>query len=101
MQRFKIKRTQRANIDLYSIYNYIFFNLANPIAADSFINKILKSISRLEIFPFMGKRYSDTNLRFIYFKNYLIFYSVNVKNQSVLIQRVLYKKTKFQKKFNK
>jgi len=67
MQRYAIERTQRANIDLYTIYNYIFFNLANPIAADNFINKILKSISRLEIFPFMGKRLQNTNLRFIYY----------------------------------
>ena len=99
MQKYKIERTQRANIDLYKIYNYIFFDLANPIAADNFINKILKSISKLQIFPFMGKRYSNTNLKYIYFKNYLIFYKVS--NHKVKIQRVLYKKQNFKNKLNK
>ena len=91
----KIIYTQRARIDIWSAYNYIFYNLSNPIAAKKFKDKIPKTISYLEIFPFMGKRYQKTNLRFIYFKNYLIFYSVNVENQNVLIHRVLYKKQNF------
>ena len=90
---YGIKRTQQANIDLYKIYNYIFFNLANPIAADNFRADILKSISNLQIFPFMGKRYNKTEFRFIYFKNYLIFYSV--KDQNVEIQRILNKRQNF------
>ena len=84
----RITYTQRARIDIWSTYNYIFFNLANPIAARKFKDKIPKTISYLQIFPFMGKRFQNTNLRFIYFKNYLIFY--NVENQTVKIQRVLY-----------
>ena len=54
---YEIKRTQQANIDLYKIYNYIFFNLANPIAADNFRANILKPISYLKYFPYMGKKY--------------------------------------------
>lgn len=90
---YAIKRTQRANIDLYKIYNYIFFDLANPIAADNFKIKILKSISNLEYFPYMGKKISNSNIRYIYFKNYLIFYRVN--NQYVEIQRILHKNQNF------
>lgn len=90
---YAIKRTQQANIDLYKIYNYIFFDLANPIAADNFKIKILKSISRLQIFPYMGKRYNQTNLRYIYFKNYLILYSIN--NQYVEIQRIFHRRQNF------
>ena len=90
MRKYKIIRTQRSNIDLYKIYNYIFFDLANPIAADNFISKILKSISNLQMFPFMGKRFNQTNLRYIYFKNYLIIYTV--KNKNVEILRIIPKK---------
>ena len=90
---YKIIYTQRARIDIQSTYNYIFFNLANPIAAKRFKDKIPKSISYLQIFPFMCKNYSNTNLRYIYFKNYLIFYKVS--NHKVKIQRVLYKKQNF------
>lgn len=87
---YEIKRAPQANIDLYKIYNYIFFDLANPIAADNFKVKILKSISYLKYFPYMGKKLSNSNIRFIYFKNYLILYSV--RNQSVEIQRILNKR---------
>ena len=96
---YRIILTQRAKVDLESAYNYIYYNLANPIAAKRFKDKIPKTISYLQIFPFMGKRYSNTNLRFIYFKNYLIFY--HVENQKVKIQRILYKKQNFKNKFNK
>ena len=95
----KIDYSERAVIDLNDTYNYIYYDLVNPIAASRFRSQIPKSISRLEIFPFMGKRFQNTNLRFIYFKNYLIFY--NVENQKVKIQRILYKKQSFKNKFNK
>ncbi len=98
---YRIILTKRAKLDFKSAYNYIYYNLANPIAAKRFKDKIPKTISYLQIFPFMGKRFQKTNLRFIYFKNYLIFYSVNVENQTVKIQRVLYKKQNFKNKFNK
>ncbi len=89
----KIIYTKRAKIEIQNLYNYIFFNLANPIAAHNFRINIIKSISNLQIFPFMGKRYNKTNFRFIYFKNYLIFYSVY--NQNVEIQRIFHKKQNF------
>ena len=96
---YRIILTQRAKIDFESAYNYIYYDLANPIAAKKFKDKIPKTISYLQIFPFMGKRFQNTNLRFIYFKNYLIFYKVS--NQSIEIQRVLYKNQNFKNKFNK
>ena len=96
---YRIKRTEQANIDLYKIYNYIFFDLANPIAANNFILKILKSISNLEYFPYMGKKVSNSNLRFIRFKKYLIFYSIN--NQNVEIQRIFHNRQNFKNIINK
>ena len=90
---YRIRRTKQANIDLYRIYAYILFDLANPIAADNFISRILKSISNLEYFPYMGKKISNSNVRYIYFKNYLIIYSV--KNQNVEIQRIFHKRQNF------
>ena len=89
----KIIYNKKAKIELENAYNYIFFYLANPIAANNFRVGLLKSISNLQIFPFMGKRYNKTEFRFIYFKNYLIFYSV--KDQNVEIQRILNKRQNF------
>ena len=87
---YRIILTQRAKIDLERSYNYIYYNLANPIAAKRFKDKIPKSISNLQIFPFMGKQFNQTNLRYIYFKNYLIIYSVKNKNFEIL--RIIHKR---------
>ena len=90
---YKIIYTQRAKIELENAYNYIYFNLANPIAAKKFKINIIKSISYLEYFPYMGKKFLNLNIRFIYFKNYLVLYSIN--NQRVEIQRIFHKRQNF------
>ena len=96
---YRVIYTQRAKIELQNSYNYIFFNLANPIAAHKFKSNIIKLISNLEYFPYMGKKSSNSNLRFIRFKNYLIFYSIN--NQNVEIQRIFHNRQNFKNIINK
>ena len=88
----KIIYTKRAKIELENLYNYIYFNLANPIVAKRFKANIIKPISNLEYFPYMGKKILDSKFRYLIFKNYLIFYSVN--NQNVEIQRIIHKNQK-------
>ena len=88
----KIIYTKRAKVELQNLYNYIYFNLANPLAAKKFKNNIIKSISNLKYFPYMGKKLFNSNFRYLIFKNYLIFYSVN--NQNVEIQRIIHKNQK-------
>ncbi len=88
----KIIYTKRAKVELENLYNYIYFNLANPIAAKRLKANIIKPISNLEYFPYMGKKISNSNFRYLIFKNYLIFYSVN--NQNVEIQRIIHKNQK-------
>ena len=90
---YRIEYSERAIIDLNDIYNYIYYELVNPIAAMRFRQQIPKTISNLQIFPFMWKRYNQTNFRYIYFKKYLIFYSI--RNQNVEIQRIFHKRQKF------
>lgn len=89
---YKVIYTKRSKVELQNLYNYIYFNLANPIAAKKFREQILKPISNLEYFPYMGKKISNSNFRYLIFKNYLIFYSVN--DQNVEIQRVIHKNQK-------
>lgn len=96
---YRVIYTQRAKIELQNSYNYIYFNLANPIAARKFKVNIIKSISNLEYFPYMGKKVLNSNLRFIRFKNYLIFYSIN--NQNVEIQRIFHNRQNFKNIINK
>ncbi len=87
---YRVKYSERSIINLNDIYNYIYYDLVNPIVAKQFREKIPKTISNLQIFPLMGKRYNQTEIRYIYFKNYLILYSVN--NQNVEIQRIFHKR---------
>lgn len=82
----KIIYTKRAKVELENLYNYIYFNLANPIATKRFKANIIKPISNLEYFPYMGKKILNSKFR------YLIFYSVN--NQNVEIQRIIHKNQK-------
>ena len=82
----KIIYTKRAKVELENLYNYIYFNLTNPIAAKRFKANIIKPISNLEYFPYMGKKILNSKFR------YLIFYSVN--NQNVEIQRIIHKNQK-------
>lgn len=88
----KIIYTKRAKVELENLYNYIYFNLANPIGAKRFKANIIKPISNLEYFPYMGKKILNSKFRYLIFKNYLIFYSVN--NQNVEIQRIIHKNQK-------
>ncbi len=88
----KIIYTKRAKVELENLYNYIYFNLANPIVAKRFKANIIKPISNLEYFPYMGKKILNSKFRYLIFKNYLIFYSVN--NQNVEIQRIIHKNQK-------
>lgn len=90
---YRIEYSERAIIDLNDIYNYIYYDLVNPIVAIRFKKQIPRSISNLQIFPYMGKKYNQTNFRYIYFKNYLVIYSV--KNQNVEIQRIFHKRQNF------
>ena len=90
---YKITYTETSKIELQNSFNYIYFNLANPIAAHKFKVNIIKSISNLEYFPYMGKKVLNSNLRFIRFKNYLIFYSINYQN--VEIQRIFHRRQNF------
>jgi len=85
---YRVEYSERAIIDLNDIYNYIYYDLVNPIAAIRFRQQIPKTISNLEYFPYMRKKYLYSNIRFIRFKNYLIFYTIN--NQNVEIQRIFH-----------
>lgn len=92
---YKIVSKPRAEQDLLNAYEYIFYNLSNPIAARNFISQIIKSISYLQYFPFMGAKFYNSNYRHIIFKNYIIFYSV--KSNYIEIYRVFHKKQNYNK----
>lgn len=93
----KLIYTTRSRQDLDDIWDYIAFDLQNPVSAERVVNRILDAVEQLEFFPASGallasvasfnyELYSDE--RFLVNGNYLIFYHT-VKN-NIYIDRVLY-----------
>ena len=89
----KIRVTPAALNDLKEIKSYIENDLANPIAANNAVKRIIKDYSLLETSPYMGpvlsvKIHIETDFRFIVSGNYIVFYKVD--ETYVSIYRILY-----------
>jgi len=90
-KKHKIKYLPIAQQDLIEIFDYI--KEDNPSAAKSFIDKIDKSISKLELFPQAGVVLKDDRLemlgyRMLVIENYLVFYVI--KENIVEIRRIIH-----------
>lgn len=81
--------------DIDNIYVYISETLCAPTAASNLLNKLLQEIHRLKDFPLSGELQPRTeNLKWIYRRlivdNYIIFYTLDEKTETVYIMRILY-----------
>jgi addiction module RelE/StbE family toxin len=95
-KKFKIEYLPIAQSDLLDIFEYIF--LDNPDAAEQFVNKIDKSIQKLESFPELGVVPKDDRLgllgyRMLVIDNYFALYVI--KDQIIEIRRIIHGKRKF------
>ena len=95
-KKHKIHYLPIAQQDLVEIFNYIMSD--NPKAASSFIDKIDKSISKLETFPRLGVVPKDDRLGFMGYRmlvidNYLVFYII--KDSIVEIRRIIHGSRKY------
>ena len=90
-KKHKIRYLQIAQQDLIDIFDYI--REDNPTAAANFIDKIDKSISKLELFPKLGVIPKDDHLEFFGYRmlvidSYLVFYVI-IEN-IVEIRRIIH-----------
>ena len=95
--KYGIEITEAAQRDFENIYTYISDNLCNKKAATILIDLFDKNIRTLadmpEGYPLANDEYlRNMGIRFISVKNYIIFYTVNIKKQMVYVVRVLYGK---------
>ena len=95
MQEYDIEITNKAKNDMREIYAYIIENFKESSIADNLLDKIETEILNLKTMPLRHKIEKDEqlklrNLRKIIVGNYLIFYTVNKKTETVFIIRVLY-----------
>lgn len=90
----KIAYSPRALKDLDEIWNYIEFELCNPIAAQNTVNGIMDKVDGIASFPESGAKLEfenglDSGYRYVVFKNYIAFYRLKSENV-VYVDRVSY-----------
>ncbi len=88
-----------ASKDIENIYNYISLDLANPIAANSFIDDLRDTFEKIVMFPKMypiidNPFVKDKLVRKALVKSYIVFYKVAVDEIQVL--RVLHSRSNYQ-----
>jgi len=94
---YAIHITKTAEMDLVSAANYIEFVLKNPSAADNLLNLAYDKIQILSENPFIhhivdNPVLASWGIRFVSVNNYLAFYTIDEKSQTVYIVRFLYGK---------
>lgn len=99
---FKLIYAVEADNDLQAIYDYIAKD--NPDRAVSYLGEIEKQILRLKEFPNIGheSKYSELKalgVRILPFDDYLIFHTVNERNNIINIVRVLHGSTDYKRLF--
>lgn len=92
---YNVLLTEHARDDLKSIYEYIAFDLLSPDAASSLIKGILATSKGLNSFPnrnplFHEEPWKSTEVRFVPYKNYIIFYKVDDTYKTVTVARIMF-----------
>ncbi|WP_434309374.1 type II toxin-antitoxin system RelE/ParE family toxin [Hominifimenecus sp. rT4P-3] len=85
-----IHYSPEAQNDLDEIWAYISFELCNPLAAESTVNKIMDTVDKLEDFSEIGVSLSsitdiESDYRFLTSANYVIFYRANGQDYTLTV----------------
>lgn len=108
---YKIVYDPKVKLTLEEIYHYIFTNFKSKQAAQNKIEKIIKSISALKIFPEAGfdadekfgvainSKYKTRGLTLK--KDYIALYTIDYDNKIILITYLLATKSDYMKLFKK
>ena len=89
--KYTVRLLRIAEDDLNGIVTYI--AAENRAAAEMIAIKIEKNLTRLSLYPYLGKNPKDEELnglgyRFLVVENYLIFYTID--EQTILIHRIIH-----------
>ncbi len=101
---YQVIYTDIAKSELSEIYEYIAYDLREPVNAKKQIDRIRNKIKILDKFPFRHKIYElkSTNIegiRCLYVDNYIVFYYPNDESGEVSILRIIYKGRSFKNMF--
>ncbi len=94
---YKLEVLSLAKDDIYNIISYISKNLKNITAAKKLIKNFEESAKSIMDYPYgipvyqaMGKL--ENEYRCIKVKNFLMFYTINEKEKTIIIVRIVYRK---------
>jgi len=88
---FSIELMPEANSDIDGILGYISRELCNPEAALGWYDKLTDSLKTLRQFPEMCPNYkAEKEYRALFVDNYIAFYRIDRGNKRVIIFRVLF-----------
>ena len=93
MTNWKIQYSEKANKDIRDIYEYIAFSLLEIETATKLVSNIIKTVNSLNDMPRrfpVFKNISNTEIRSANIGNFIIFYFVEDKTQTVTIISVIY-----------
>ena len=99
---YRLIYAEEAGRDLQAIFDYIAADSRNR--AVEYLGKIEQTILQLQEFPNIGheSRYSEMRtlgIKVLPFEDYLVFYTVNMKSQTVNIVRVLHGSVDYKRLF--
>ena len=100
MRKYEIKFLPRFGKSLKMVYDYIFFELHNPMSADKIEAGIKRKCLTLAAFPKVSpvkKRVGGKSLRFVHYQNYTIVYRVDDEKKNVIIYDVIYSRRDIEK----
>ena len=91
----KVVYTFRAQQDLRDIYEYMAYSLLAPDTARKMAARIMAAVRSLESMPERNPLYREEpwhsrGVRFLPVKNYLVFYTVDLKKDTVSVVRIMY-----------
>ena len=91
---YSIRYSSESLFELERLKEYISRDLNAPVAAHKQVNRIIKAVSTLEIFPKLHRERRKTpkenGLRIYPVDSYLILYSVDDEKQAVNISHIIY-----------
>ncbi len=93
--KFDVFYTANARSDLTGIFEYIAFDIIEPLTAQKLYSEIVAAVRSLETFPLRFPLYDNEpwrsrGLRKMPVKNYLVFYTVNEEKKTVNVIRIMY-----------
>jgi len=92
---FKLEFSEKVNSDIVSALKYISNVLEAPKAAENHYDELIKTYDKLRENPHrrplvQDKYLASKGIRSINIKNYVLLYTINSENNTVLLYRFLY-----------